>query len=83
MRPMWYATHAVVDKAEADPEFAKFVHESEEEFKDRDFSEYGKDEPVEIVYRRTAHPDWAIRIVTNWDRSKTTISFPGEELDDE
>ena len=83
MRPMWYATHAVLDRMERDQEFARFVHLSEEAFKQTDFSEYEEDEPVEIVFRRSAHPDWTIRIVASWDRSKVTICCPGEELDDE
>ena len=81
MRPMWYATHAVVDKAESDPEFAKFVHESEEEFKRTDFSEFAEDAPITVRFYHDR--GWHIWITTNWDRSKTTISFPGEELDDE
>lgn len=83
MRPLWYATHAVVDRMEADPEFARFVHASEKDYQKRDMSVVEDDEMFEVMYVRSTHPEWTIRIVTNWDRSKTTISFPGEELDDE
>lgn len=93
MRPMWYATHAVVDRMERDPEFAWFVHDSETRYKaetryfkiilQTDSYKQANDEPFEIVYLNTDHPDWTIRIVTNWDRSKTTISFPGEEIEEE
>ena len=83
MRPLWFTTHAVVDRMEADPEFARFVHLSEEEFKDMDFSEYGEDEPIDIVYRHIGDPDWTIRIVASWDRSRTTICFPWEEIEEE
>ena len=83
MRPLWQATHAVVAKVESDPEFARFVHVSEKIFKRSAFSECEKDEPVESVYRSTGYPDWAIRIAASWDRSKVTICFSWEEIDDE
>ena len=82
MRPLWYATHAVVDKMEADPEFAQFVQTSAEEYKRTDFSEFVEDAPITVRFHHIEQ-GWHIWITTNWDRSKTTISFPGEEIDDE
>ena len=92
MRPMWHATHAIVDRMERDPEFAWFVHDSEERYKtdtryktifQADIHKQTYDKPFETVYLNTDHPDWTIRIVTSWDGSRTTICFPGEEVDDE
>ena len=80
MRPLWYMTHSVVDRMERDPEFAQFVYESEIEYEDKGLSEYADAESVGIVFRRSEHPEWTIVITTNWDRSRTTICFPGEEI---
>jgi len=35
-------------------------------------------ERILAEYKHTMHPDWRIWIITEWDRSVTTILFPDE-----
>lgn len=84
------ATKGVSDRMENDPEFWNFVYASlgryvhqdwgdtPEEDKEQIESALKNGERIMAVYNRPGHEDDTIWIITEWDRSVTTILFPEE-----
>ena len=60
--------HATGDWGDLDPEDAKLNNDALASGEDRIFS----------VYKRDDIPDGKIWIITEWDRSATTVLFPSE-----
>lgn len=84
------ATKGVADRMDADSEFWNFVYaslgryvhqdwgDSPEEDKAQNDASLKDGERIEAVYKRPEHEDDTIWIITEWDRSVTTILFPDE-----
>lgn len=82
-------THGVFDDVMMDPWFSKFVGHSFEQFRsgdwgdiseeDRDLNDYAVEHGERLmgVYK-DARRDKVIWIITEWDRSTTTILYPDE-----
>lgn len=79
------STAAVHAKREIDPEFAKFVSDSFLRYINGDWGELSEedaklnDESVESgerIHGTYKNDIWTIWIITEWDRSATTILFP-------
>lgn len=84
------STAGVHAAMEEQPEFSRFVNDSlmryfsgdwgdtcEEEAKQNDWSA-DNDERILAVYDYPGNEDLTIWIITEWDRSTTTILFPSE-----
>ena len=84
------ATRGVVELMAAEAVFGKFVSDSfkryiyrdwgdtcESDWKLNDMSVSAKDR-ILAVYKHPEYEDWTIWIITEWDRSVTTILFPDE-----
>lgn len=84
-------TRGVHDKMIRDSQFAEFVltcvacHEACDWGDLCDSDKNRNDEAVRIgddrifsAYEPADHPDWRIWIITEWDRSATTVLFPDE-----
>lgn len=83
------ATRGVADKME-DPDFAAYVLRCLGRYISCDWGEVSKadfqrndlalkeDDRIFAVYEDEEHPDWRIYIITEWDRSATTVLFPDE-----
>lgn len=85
------ATCGVADLMTENKEFEKFVSLSLKRYVDCDWGEMDKDDlemnneavksgedRIHASYDNPEHPDWKIWIITEWDRSATTILFPSE-----
>lgn len=84
------ATRGVADLLEKDGEFALFVSNSLNRYiscdwgdtcaEDGESNDYTvrHEERILAVYEHPDHPDWRIWIITEWDRSVTTVLFPDE-----
>lgn len=85
-----YLTRGVADLQERDRGFSAFVNACLLRYASCDWgdtcpedSEANNDalvggERILAEYRQADHPDWRIWIITEWDRSVTTILFPDE-----
>lgn len=81
------ATRGVADKAYEDPEFAKFIGVSMARYQNCDWGEMDLEDKelndsslsgggrIFAAYENDAYRIW---IITEWDRSVTTILFPEE-----
>lgn len=85
------ATRGVVDSAAGNPEFATFVVNSlsryirgdwgdldKEDKKANEAAMNGGDARILAAYNCPFDPNYKIWIITEWDRSSTTILFPEE-----
>ena len=75
---------------EESAEFSLFVHQSLERYirfdwgdtckEDREQNDNAVDAGERILaeYKDAEHPSWRIWIITEWDRSVTTVLFPEE-----
>ena len=85
-----YATSGVADKMSKDRDFARYVHAAVSRYilcdwgdtcaEDKKSNNYAVQNGERILaeYRDPKHSDWRIWIITEWDRSATTILFPEE-----
>ena len=84
-------TRGVADRIEADPLFAAFVTESFSRYLGCDWGDLDKDDArandqavadgddrILAAYKREGFPEDKIWIITEWDRSATTVLFPSE-----
>ena len=84
-------TRGVADRIEADPLCAAFVTESFSRYLGCDWGDLDKDDVrandqavadgddrILAAYKREGHPEDKIWIITEWDRSATTVLFPDE-----
>lgn len=83
-------TCSVADQMDRDIWFASFVYQSFEHYilcdwgdtceEDKRSNDYAVKHGERILaeYRDAEHEDWRIWIITEWDRSVTTILFPDE-----
>jgi len=84
-------TKNVADQMSSNKEFAEFVNVSLKRYLNCDWGEMDTDDKAmndEAVnsgdltihgsYSNECHSDWKIWIITEWDRSVTTILFPSE-----
>ena len=85
------ATRAVYEEMERCPDFHEFVASSLARYQNADWGEMSDEDKSENdralkykndrIFAAYAHPDrldWKIWIITEWDRSATTILFPDE-----
>jgi len=78
------ATRGVAELMNTDQRFASFVSDSLKRYITCDWGDLCKDdrtmndEAVLASYDHPTHEDWKIWIITEWDRSVTTILFPSE-----
>ena len=86
-----YMTAGVNDLVAEDEEFAQHIAKSMARYLEQDWGDLTT-EDVEMnnlavasgedrilaAYKHPQHPDWRIWIITEWDRSATTILFPDE-----
>lgn len=81
------ATRGVADKMSLNSEFSKFVNQSFKKHTGGDWGELGEEDKQANEYALTHEDrifsayikeDWKIYIITEWDRSYTTILFPSE-----
>lgn len=84
-------TRGVNDLTAENTAFAKFVTKSFLRYMNQDWGEmdaedkaqndnavkFGNDR-ISAAYEHSKHPEWKIWIITEWDRSATTILFPYE-----
>ena len=84
-------TRGVADRIETDPLFAAFVTESFNRYMRCDWGDLDKDDArandqavadgddrILAAYKREGFPEDKIWIITEWDRSATTVLFPSE-----
>lgn len=84
-------TRGVADRIEADSLFAAFVTESFSRYLGCDWGDLDKDDArandqavangddrILAAYKREGFPEDKIWIITEWDRSATTVLFPSE-----
>ena len=84
-------TRGIADRIEEDPQFAAFVTESFGRYLSCDWGDLDKDDArsndeavadgndrILAAYERKDHPEDKIWIITEWDRSATTVLFPSE-----
>lgn len=85
------ATRGVAELMNTDQQFASFVSDSLKRYITCDWGNLCKDdrtmndeavkngdERILASYDHPTHEDWKIWIITEWDRSVTTILFPSE-----
>ena len=84
------ATRGVADLQIENREFASFVNDCFNRYAKCDWGDtraedwQSNDDAIKqgdrilAEYREPNHPNWRIWIITEWDRSVTTILFPGE-----
>ena len=88
-----YSTHGVAELQKQEPGFVTHVWQSLERYKQGDWGEMTERDKVRnavaaadpedggrilAAYEHPDHPDWKIWIITESDRSCTTILFPDE-----
>lgn len=83
-------TNGIQSMADGNPEFVSFVVKSFGRYLNCDWGDMYEDDllmneeavkggaRILGVYEHPDHPNWKIWIITEWDRSVTTILFPGE-----
>ena len=83
-------TRGVADRIEADADFAGFVTNCFGRYLERDWGDLCEDDRqandeacdgedrIVAAYEREGHPGDKIWIITEWDRSATTVLFPDE-----
>ena len=84
-------TRGVADRMEADAQFAGFVTNCFGRYLNCDWGDLDKDDArcndeavadgndrILAAYKREGHPEDKIWIITEWDRSATTVLFPDE-----
>lgn len=86
----FYATAGVAERMRYDRGFARHVQASIGRYLRCDWGDTCKEDKLEndyalthgerilAEYRDEAHDDWRIWIITEWDRSATTVLFPEE-----
>lgn len=85
------STYGVADLLEDSPDFKNFVWACYERYircdwgnlhsedaKQNDEAVKSGEDRILAAYEHPYHPDWKIWIITEWDRSVTTILFPSE-----
>ena len=85
------ATRGVADKMQEDKEFGAFVSDSLKRYTEQDWGNLCEDDKklsddaiksgddrIMGSYEKDDHPDWRIWIITEWNRSVTTVLFPSE-----
>lgn len=85
------ATRGVADLMGSSPDFEKFVWTCYERYMKCDWGDLDREDAKQndaavksgedrilAAYVHPSHPDWKIWIITEWDRSATTILFPSE-----
>lgn len=82
------ATRGVTDKMNDCPEFERFARQAFARYRRCDWGDLTEsdkrqnDEAVrngdDRILAAYIHPDWKIWIITEWDRSATTLLFPEE-----
>lgn len=84
-------TRGVADLTNENLDFSKFVATSFDQYLNCDWGVLDKEDAKQndeavatgesrilAAYENAEHPDWKIWIITEWDRSATTILFPDE-----
>lgn len=80
-------TRGIANELEDNTEFAKFVTASLKRHSTGDWGELGEEdkqaneyalEHEDRIFSSYVKDDWKIYIITEWDRSYTTILFPSE-----
>lgn len=85
------STRSVVTLLEGSPDFKSFVLACYERYIQCDWGDIDPEDAKQnddavtsgrdrilAAYRHPSHPDWKIWMITEWDRSVTTILFPSE-----
>lgn len=84
------ATCSVHEMMQTDSSFRKFVSACMNRYMDGDWGDLCEEDRLAnddslrsegrilAAYENPNHPDWKIWIITEWDRSATTILFPSE-----
>lgn len=85
------STRGVADLMESSPDFQTFVRACYRRYINGDWGDLDPDDAkqndeavksgedrIMAAYIHPAHPDWKIWMITEWDRSVTTILFPSE-----
>ena len=85
------ATQGIANKIHDDGAFGAFVLKSFARYINGDWGEMAEldrvmndeamrngDDRILAAYTNADHPDWKIWIITEWDRSATTLLFPDE-----
>ena len=87
---MTVMTRAIADRMEEDRDFARFVTECFSRYLGCDWGDLDKDDAhandeavrnedrILAAYKREGHPEDKIWIITEWDRSATTVLFPSD-----
>ena len=87
---MTVMTRGVADRIEEDTGFAAFVTNCFGRYLARDWGDvceedrisndeaYNGEDRIVAAYERKGHPEDKIWIITEWDRSATTVLFPSE-----
>lgn len=84
-------TQGIADQIKESRDFAEFVRKAlhryifgdwgdlcEDDKKQNDAAIANNDDRILAAYILPEHPEWKIWIITEWDRSVTTILFPRE-----
>ena len=84
------ATRGVHDLMQENPDFNHFAQSAFLKYRRCDWGDTCEsdkaqndsavinDERILAEYRHPEHPDWRLWIITEWDRSATTLLFPSE-----
>ena len=85
------ATRGVADKMNDCPEFERFARQAFARYRRCDWGDLTEsdrrqndeavrtgDDRILAAYTHPEHPDWKTWIITEWDRSATTLLFPDE-----
>ena len=85
------ATRGVADKMNGCPEFERFARQAFARYRRCDWGDLTEsdrrqndeavrtgDDRILAAYTHPEHPDWKTWIITEWDRSATTLLFPDE-----
>lgn len=85
------ATRGVANKMADCPDFEQFARQAFARYRRGDWGEMTEsdkrqndaavrngDDRILAAYTNSEHPDWKLWIITEWDRSATTLLFPDE-----
>lgn len=85
------ATRGVANKMADRPDFEQFARQAFARYRRGDWGEMTEsdkrqndaavrngDDRILAAYTNSEHPDWKLWIITEWDRSATTLLFPDE-----
>lgn len=85
------ATRGVANKMADCPDFEQFARRAFARYRRGDWGELTEsdkqhndaavrngDDRILAAYTNSEHPDWKLWIITEWDRSATTLLFPDE-----